>query len=279
MKPALRAALAAGPFPRASSHTILWQWDPTSDANLTLSGASVQQCNDMSGNSRNATASGTAGPDRVTGGSGINNVNVLQFIGANNDALTFQNALSMLNGADCVGIDGIVQPTSLSGGGLLHQVIASVSGNRFGTSFLSTGVLHVSTKRVQADTQVNVDSVTAILSTSYASYFHIQVDLAEPRARFIVDDAIDSVSFSPWASGAGPFENLNSATAPTFGRVGSTKLNALVGPLRLWRGFMTVADAVAQRLTWQATFATPLQTWDISEPTLYAGAEKVYQYA
>jgi fibronectin-binding autotransporter adhesin len=61
---------------------LVYQVDASNAANYTLSGSNVSQLNDLTGNGKNFTNGGGTGPTVLTGGSGINGMNVLHFNGA-----------------------------------------------------------------------------------------------------------------------------------------------------------------------------------------------------
>lgn len=274
MNPAVRSILfAVTPTPPV---TVL-RYDPTSDANLTLSGASVQGAVDMSGNGRNASAAGTAGPDRVTGASGINNVQCFGFTGTNNDSLTVTNSLNAFNGVSSITIMAALEITAFTLPNLLFNVFSSASGNRLSASFAqTTGYLQFSTKRRNSDTALTTTSSIGPTAGTRA-FIAMTVNYLRGTFTFQVDDAILTVRpASLWSSGRGRTENVNSSAAPLFGRAGSSVLTGKVGGFRVDTGAVSQDAITAQRMAWQAVFDTGLKKLAFVEPTV--GLNKVFQY-
>lgn len=256
--------------------TVL-RYDPTSDANLTLSGASVQGAVDMSGNGRNASASGVAGPDRVTGASGINNVQCFDFVGANNDSLTVTNALNAFNGVSRIAVMAVLEIPAFTLPNILFNVFSSVSGNRLSASLAqTTGYLQVSTKRRNSDTALTTAS-TICPTAGTRAFVALSVDYLRGEFTFQVDDAIQIIRPAAiWSSGRGRTENVNSSAAPLFGRAGSSIITGKIGGFRVDTGAISQDAITAQRMEWRSVFDTGLKKLAFIEPTV--GLNKVFQY-
>lgn len=267
----IMAAAASLPVGAASSQpaaTMAFEYNPTSDANLTLVGNAVSSATDMTGNSRAATNGSANRPDRLV--AGINGVNVFDFDGANNETLNVQNALSVFNNVPAIGMDGVILIPSFAATYNVLKIFASVTtNNRFTVQILTSGKIRVSTRRIGADTTVNTDSAFS-LNAGVQSYMSVQVDYVLGTVRFQIDDNIATVAINgaqTWSNGLGFTENVNSTTAPIFGRVsGGAVLNGKVGSLRAWTGRLTEAQFATQRAAMMAQFDTPQKTLAIVNP-------------
>lgn len=257
------------------ARTVL-RYDPTSDSNLTLSGSSVTGATDMTGNGCSGTTA--AGPDRVTGASGINNVQCFNFVGANNDNLSVLNALGAFSGVSQITLMAVVEMPNFTLSNLLFNILSSVSGNRFSASITqTTGKPQIAARRRNADSAITVASSLA-LTAAQRAFIAMYVDFLRGLFYFQIDGDYEILRpTSMWASGRGRTERANSSGAPVFGRVGSSVLNGKVGGLRIDTGATGQDMIAAQRAAWQPVFDTGLKKLAFIEPTV--GLNKVFQYA
>lgn len=258
-------ATMVGPTaPETPAAVVVFEFDPTDDANLpgiaAADNSTVNTATDMTGNSRDGTQTGAAGPNRKIGG--INSENVFDFLIANLDSLLVSNGTTFSSDQQVIGMDGVFEFHDFAATyQILRIYTASVLANRFTVQVATTGKPQVVIRRRSGDSNTTVATNLA-LTEDVASYLAVQVDYVNKTALFIIDDNTETLTVG---GAAEKTEAAASSAAPVIGRTpsSSTAMNAYVGNIRCWVGAMTTEQLTARRLEMQALFNTPLRTLSI----------------
>lgn len=265
---------AQAPFFESVPAVITYAYDPTDSNNLVLNVNKIISFLDVASGSPSATRRATQSNDAlraelVTGGSGINGLQCAQFIGANLDNYSVDNALAIYQNIGAIGMDGVIRFDSLATVNLLARILTPTA-NRTSFNFqvaATTGVVTFNTRRIGDDDN---DTITSSLNftAGVASFVSIQVDYNNAVVRLVIDD--DEEYFNVTSPGSivgwttaphtGPTQNNAASAAPTLGRVGGSALTATIGDLRLWTGNMKISSVYSRRTDMQAKFATPHRT-------------------
>lgn len=236
---------------------VQWEMNATNDANLSFgTGSAVQTANNVSGSALgNATASGTSGPDRVTGGSGVNGVQVLEFSRTNSDQLTLQSALGFLRNTDGFWLDDMIVIPNLTLIQRIYSHPAAVSGLSILVQVLTTGQWRVLVKRVNTDTAVAVTSDLCRFVAGRPYYGAVGINPVNGLFLFQNNDAIEVVQGSGWASGPGYFEDAAAAAAPVIGRYDGNPGGFKCARMRIGTGGFPQEFREARREILEAQFA------------------------
>jgi hypothetical protein len=240
-----------------SGPVVQWEINATSDANLSFgTGAAVQAVTNVSGSPLGSgTASGTAGPDRVTSGSGVNGVQVLEFVRANSDFIALGNALNFLRLTDGWWLDDMLLVPSLSQIQRLYSHPSSVAGLAIVTQILTTGQWRHLIRRVDSDSAVTITSDRCRFVAGRAYYAATGFNPLNGLAFFQNNDDFEVVQAGGFASGPGFFEDAAAAAAPQIGRYTSNPGGFKCARMRIGTGGCPDDFREARREILEAQFA------------------------
>ncbi len=227
------------PNPRLLPNLAFW-FDPSDANSVTLNGDDVSQINDKGTALRHA-AQGTAAaqPLYVTGGSGINNRNVIAFTAANNDALPLTNALGLARNVPGLTVLGIARIPTLGAAQRLFSILTNGGVARFFAFVNTTGVITIQTRRLDADS-VSGQNSTATVTAATAFFFAFGIDYVNAQS-FLQVDAVTRTQAVAW-TGGGNSEDTDSSGAPALGRVGSGTLDGDVGEVAGYQRYVSALE-------------------------------------
>lgn len=226
-------------FTPASIAGLVFWIDPSQATTVTLNVLDVASIADISGEGHDASQ-GNPLRQPLYALAAINSKNAITFTPANLDNFTLASATGLTNNIPGFTIFGILRPTVDATNRTLVRFLTFLATVRLDlTVVATTGVLRLSTKRLDVDGTSNANGPALVSGTAVA--FVASVNYVTGATRIKVSGNAVVTGTASWLAG-GNSQATDSSSAPMIGLATTATINGTIGEWAYWNAALAEAD-------------------------------------